>query len=202
MVTPERERMRSFIAVDLAEPVRAAIGTLQRELAAVHADVRWVRTEGMHVTLKFLGAVEAPRLERVHVAVGAALQAQPALHVQARGVGGFPSLRRPRVLWVGLQAEGLVDLAARVDAAVTSLGFEAEPRAFTPHVTLGRVTSLRGWEPLEAQLKGHLDDDFGGSDVDAVTIYRSTLRPTGAVYTALWTIALKKHNKGEHDNGC
>jgi len=187
---PEAERIRSFIAVELAESVRAAIGTLQRGLAGVAADVRWVRTEAMHVTLKFLGAVEAPRLERVHAAVAAALAAQPSLHLRAHGVGAFPSLRRPRVLWVGLQAEGLVGLAARVDAALTPLGFAPEARPFAPHVTLGRVNSLRGWDALEARLGAHLDDDFGDSDLDAVTIFRSTLRPTGSIYTVLWTISL------------
>jgi 2'-5' RNA ligase len=198
----ETERIRSFIAIDLAEPVRAAIGALQRELAGMQADIRWMRVEGMHVTLKFLGAVDAPRLDAVHATVKTALHAQPALHVRAHGVGAFPSLRRPRVLWVGLQADGLVELAARADAAVTPLGFEPEKRAFTPHVTLGRVNTLRRWPALEAQLAGHLDDDFGSSDIDAVTIYRSTLRPTGAVYTPLWTMSLNKHKEGApYDNG-
>ncbi len=196
------ECIRSFVAIDLAAPVRAAIGALQHELLDAKADVRWVRVEGMHVTLKFLGAVEAPRLAAVHAALADALHGQPALHVRAHGVGAFPSLRRPRVLWVGLQAEGLVELAARVDTAVTPLGFEPERRPFTPHVTVGRVNSLRGWAPLEAQLKGHLDDDFGTSDVDEVTVFRSTLRPTGAVYTPLWTITLNKYKQGEpYDNG-
>jgi len=198
----ETERIRSFIAIDLAEPVRAAIASLQRELARANADVRWVRREGMHVTLKFLGAVEAPRLERVHEAVETALHTQPALHVRAHGVGAFPSLRRPRVLWVGLEAEGLVELAAQIDAAVTPLGFEPEKRSFTPHATLGRVNSLRRWAALEAQLATHIDDDFGSSDVDAVTIYRSTLRPTGSIYTPLWTMSLNKHKEGApYDNG-
>jgi 2'-5' RNA ligase len=196
-------RIRSFIAIDLAEPVRAAIGTLQRELARANADVRWVRVEGMHVTLKFLGAVEAPRLERVHAAVESALRAQPALHVQARGVGAFPSLRRPRILWVGLHGDGLVELTARTAEVVTPLGFAPEPRAFTPHVTLARVNSLRRWPALEAQLLAHLEDDFGASDIDAVTIFRSTLQPTGAVYTPLWTIPLDKHKEGApYDTGC
>ena len=199
---PEATRIRSFIAVDLAESVCAAIGTLQGELARMKADVRWTRVEGMHVTLKFLGAIEAPRLDAVHAALERALHAQPALHVRAHGVGAFPSLRRPRVLCVGLQAAGLVELAARVDTTVTALGFEPERRAFTPHVTLGRVNSGRGWAPLEARLSGHLDDDFGASDVDEVTIFRSTLRPTGAIYTPLWTISLDKYKRGEpYDNG-
>lgn len=187
---PEVERIRSFIAVELAESVRAAIGTVQRELAGVNADVRWVRADGMHVTFKFLGAVEAPRLARVHAALAAALQARPALHVRAHGLGAFPSLRRPRVLWVGLQAEGLTALAARIDAAVAPLGFAPEARAFTPHVTLGRMNSLRGWGALEARFAAHLHDDFGSSDIGAVSIFRSTLRPTGSIYTVLWTISL------------
>jgi RNA 2',3'-cyclic 3'-phosphodiesterase len=199
----EAERIRSFIAIDLAEPVRAAIATLQRELAGTNADVRWVRTESMHVTLRFLGAVEAERLNRVHAAVAAALQAQPPLDVRAHGVGAFPSLRRPRVLWAGLQSAGLVELAACVDATTTALGFAPELRAFTPHITLGRVNSQRGWGPLETQLTSHLDDDFGASTIEAVTIYRSTLRPTGAIYTPLWTMTLNKYKQGEHyDNRC
>jgi len=187
---PEAERIRSFIAVDLAESVRAAISALQRDLAGAGADVRWVRSEGMHVTLKFLGAVEAPRLERVYAAVATALGAEPALHVRARGVGAFPSLRRPRVLWVGLHGDGLAALAARVDAAVIPLGFTPEDRGFTPHVTLGRVNSRRGWETLHGRIAAHLDADFGDSDIDAVTIFRSTLRPAGSVYTVLWKISL------------
>jgi 2'-5' RNA ligase len=198
----ETERIRSFIAIDLAEPVRAAIASLQRELARANADVRWVRVEGMHVTLKFLGAVDAPRLDRVHAAVATTLHLQPALPIRAHGVGAFPSLHRPRVLWVGLQSEGLVELAARIDAAVTPLGFEPEQRPFTPHATLGRVNSLRRWAALEAQLATHIDDDFGRSDVDAVRIYRSTLRPTGSIYTPLWTMSLNKHKEGApYDNG-
>jgi len=190
MVMPEVERIRSFIAVELAESVRAAIGTLQGQLAGAGADVRWVGAGGMHVTLKFLGSVDAPRLERVHACVAAALAGQPALHVRARGVGAFPSLRRPSVLWVGLQAEGLAALARRIDTAVTGLGFAPEARAFTPHVTLGRMKSLRGWDALHAQLAAHLDDDFGDSAIGAVTIFRSTLRPAGSLYTVLWTISL------------
>src|SRR5262249_50328419 len=111
------------------------------------------------------------------------------------GLGAFPSLRRPRVLWAGLNGPGLPELAGRVDAALTPLGFPAEQRAFAAHVTLGRVNSLRGWPSLEAIFKAHVDDDFGGSDIDAVTVYRSTLQRGGAIYTPLWTIPLSG-NKG------
>ncbi len=197
---PEKDTIRSFVAVDVAAPVHAAIAALQAELARVRADVRWVRAEGMHVTLKFLGAVEADRLQRVRAVLVDALAGQPALEVHVRGTGAFPSLRRPRVLWVGLEGAGLSELAGVVDAALVPLGFAAEKRNFTAHVTLGRVNSLRGWPALEEQFKAHLDDDFGSSRIDAVTVYRSTLRAGGAVYSALWTIPLCRHREGStHD---
>lgn len=201
MPTAETERIRCFIAVDLEPQVRAGLRALIEEFARCKSDVRWVRGEGVHVTLKFLGWVEAPRLEPIHAAVAAAVGDRPALRVRARGLGAFPSLRRPRVLWVGLEGDGLAPLAAAVEAAMQPLGFEPEKRGFTPHVTLGRVNGMRGWSRVEEMFKTHLSDDFGESAVTAVVIYRSTLRPDGAIYTPLWTIPLRWHKEGEqHDN--
>jgi 2'-5' RNA ligase len=211
--------IRSFIAVDLQSPVLAAVGELQAHLARIKADVRWVRPQGMHVTLKFLGPVEPGRLEQVYTSVVAAVRGRPALQLCVHGLGAFPSWRRPRVLWVGLAAsvgsagplpdgslrptmsdrrgggDGLAALAAAIDTAVQPFGFEPEKRGFTPHITLGRVNSLRGWPALEEVLKMHLDDDFGSSTVSAVVIYRSTLRPDGSVYSPLWTIPLGQHKE-------
>jgi 2'-5' RNA ligase len=194
-------RIRSFVALDLDASVRQAVCDLQSQLARIKADVRWVRAEGLHVTLKFLGSVEPARLERVHATLAASVADQPALHVRARGLGAFPGWRRPRVVWVGLHGDGLVELAVRVDNALTAVGFEPEGRAFTPHLTLGRVNSPRGWPRLEEVCKAHLDDDFGESDINAVTIYRSTLQRGGAVYTPLWTIPLGRHKGASHDIG-
>lgn len=200
--TDGEARIRSFVALDLDAIVRAAVGALQSELAHHKADVRWVRPEGMHVTLKFLGSVAAPLLEQVHSTLVAAVGGTPRLQVRVGGLGAFPSWRRPRVVWVGLSGDGLAELAASVEAAVARLGFEPERRPFTPHLTLGRVNSLRGWPRLEEVLKAHLGDDFGESVIDAVTIYRSTLQKGGAVYSRLWTIPLQEHRKGgTYDSG-
>jgi len=196
----ESSGIRSFVAVDLDAPVLQAVTDLQGALRRINADVRWVRPEGLHVTLKFLGSVDPERLARVHAALVSDLHEQPALHVSVRGLGAFPNWRRPRVVWVGLHGEGFGTLAARVDGALAPLGFEREQRAFTPHLTLGRVNSLRGWPRLEEACKAHLDDDFGASDIGAVTIYRSTLQRGGAVYAPLWTIALSRHKGVVHDS--
>lgn len=189
---PETQRIRSFIAVDLEPPVLEGVRALQATFSHTRGDVRWVRPGGLHVTVKFLGPVEPARLAQVHAAVQAALRAQPCLAVRVRRLGAFPSLRRPRVLWVGVESEELGALARGIDTALTPLGFAPEERAFAPHLTLGRVNSLRGWPALEEQFKGHLDDDFGTSTVTAVAIFRSTLQPGGAVYTPLWTIPLQQ----------
>ena len=196
MATESTESIRSFIAVDVEEPVRHGLRHLLGELVQIKADVRWVREGGLHATLKFLGSVQAPRLPQLQATLGAGLAAQPVLQVQVCGLGAFPTLRRPRVLWVGLRGAGLVELAAAVEQVTTACGFEAESRPFTPHITLGRVNGTRGWSRVEEVIKAHLSDDFGSSTVDKVTVYRSTLRPTGAVYTPLWTIPLSQHKGG------
>jgi 2'-5' RNA ligase len=195
MAAAENGNIRSFIAVDLSASVRAALQRLRDEFAQLRCEVRWVRVEGVHVTLKFLGWVEPPRLEQVRATLAAAVAGQLALQVRARGLGAFPNLRRPRVLWVGLEGEGLAELATCVEEAMSRLDFEPERRGFTPHVTLGRVNGMQGWSRVEELFKAHLSDDFGECIVDAVTMYRSTLHPDGAVYTPLWTIPLIQ-NKG------
>jgi 2'-5' RNA ligase len=196
MGTDAGARIRSFIAVDLASPVRAALRQLLAELSQVKCAVRWVRGEALHVTLKFLGAVEPARLELARATLATAVSGRSALRVRACGLGVFPSWRRPRVLWVGLEGEGLPELAVCVEAAMCQVGFEPEGRAFTPHITLGRVNGHRGWSRVEEYVHAHLSDEFGSSIVECVTIYRSVLHPDGAEYTPLWTIPLGRNMEG------
>ncbi len=148
------DAIRSFVAFDIDPAVRTALRALQTAFLDTHADVRWVRAEGLHVTLKFLGAVEPARLEVVHTALVAALADQPPLRLTVRGLGAFPAWRRARVVWVGLAGEGLIELAACAERTLTGLGFPAEGRPFTPHLTIGRVNSPRGWPRLEELIDG------------------------------------------------
>jgi 2'-5' RNA ligase len=182
--------VRTFVAVDLAPDVHQAIVELKGELARVPSQVRWVRNEGLHATLKFLGAVQADRAEQVGEAVARATASIAAFMARVRGLGAFPSIKRPRVLWVGMEARPLTTLAQAVERELVSLGFARDPRPFHPHVTLGRVSGGRGWKALERLLERHWTDDFGATPVNSVTVYRSDLRPGGPVYTALWTRAL------------
>ncbi len=180
--------VRTFFAVEVAAEIQAALVALKRDLARADAAVRWVRDEGLHATLKFLGAVPERTLPAVHAAAVACAHPVPVLSAHVRGLGIFPSPARPRVIWVGLECEGLGALAAALDTALAPLGYAPERRAFTAHITLGRVNGTAGWAPLEAMLERHWHDDFGSCRIGELIGYRSDLRPGGALYTKLWTI--------------
>jgi len=186
--------------VDLEPAVLERLSSLQSHLRQCGGDVRWVRPEGIHITLKFLGAVAPQRLDQVNTAVRAGIAGVPAATIGVQGIGGFPSLQRPRILWVGLRDDGtLAELARRIDVALAALGFVEEKRPFRPHATIGRVNSWRGWTAIEKRIDEHINDDFGDSALREVIVYRSTLQRGGAVYTPLWTIPLTENRGTNHD---
>lgn len=179
--------------MDIGEQLRAALAALVRGMAHAGGDARWVRPESMHATLKFLGHVEAARLEHVRNTVARAAGGHRVMQMRVRRIGGFPSLQRPRVLWAGIDCPGLGELARDIDAALAGIGFVPEERPFGAHITLARLRSLRGWEKLARAVQAHADDEIGQVLVSQIVIYRSILQPQGAAYTPLWTIPLAQH---------
>jgi 2'-5' RNA ligase len=196
----EPARIRAFVAVNFSPDVHQTLVRLKAELGQVsrraHSDIRWTRDEGLHVTLKFLGAVPLRQLEDVYDALAKATGSMERFDAHVRGLGAFPSMGNPRVVWVGLEAPALVNLAHAIENGLAALGFPGERRAFHPHVTLGRVRGRRGWKEVEEVLKLHWTDDFGVSPIEEVVLYRSDLHPGGAVYTSLWTRALADSRRG------
>ena len=188
MAVQANDRMRTFLAVCVAADVAARIVELKRELAATGADVRWVRDDGLHATVKFLGSIAAAALDEMRDALRRALAVIAPFDAKVAGIGGFPNLRRPRVLWIGMEAEALPRLAAAVEETAARFGFAPENRAFRCHVTLGRVSSLTGWPRLEAAVRSRAGEQFGNSAIEELVAFRSDLRRGGAVYTKLWTI--------------
>jgi 2'-5' RNA ligase len=179
--------VRAFIAVRVDDAVEQAVAALVDELKAGRGEgVRWVRRGNLHLTLKFLGpAVPIGKLEPLKTMLErVAAEAEP-FDLAVHGVGGFPSLERPRVIWVGLEGAGLQHLAKRVEEAAARCGFEPERRPFTGHLTIGRVNSYRGFEKTRRALSVVAERDFGRSRIDALTLYRSTLTPEGPVYEPL-----------------
>ncbi len=183
--------VRTFIAVELSEPIRAAalgaVQALQRAAPGPSKGVGWLREESMHVTLKFIGYAAEDAIPDVKAALRKAATSVPAFDAEFAGAGGFPSIGRPRVLWVGLRrgAAELQSLRDAVEGEVAPLGFPTEARAFHGHVTLGRVKDPRSAKPMGEAMRGLGDVALGSMRVQSVTLFRSELKPTGAVYTAL-----------------
>jgi 2'-5' RNA ligase len=152
--------------------------------------VAWTAVDNLHITLKFLGGVEDTRLPDVTAALAQAVSV-PAFDVPVRGLGAFPTPSRPRVLWAGTAAAPAFGaLAAAVDRALGSVGFPAEDRSFTPHVTLGRVRDGRRDPGLAGALAAAAAEPFGVLRVARVSLMRSDLSPRGARYTELdgWSL--------------
>ncbi len=182
--------IRAFIAVNLDPQVIEEIAKIQAMLKKAGGDIRWSRPEGFHLTLKFLGDIQKNRVAAILAALNEALKEDPPLSIVARGLGAFPQVKRPRVLWVGLQGEGLKELTDKIEQELIFLDFPPEDRDFTPHITLGRVRSLKGWQQVLPIVQEKQAEQFGESQVSEVVLYSSDLKPGGAVYTPLGKVVL------------
>ncbi|MBI5143261.1 MAG: RNA 2',3'-cyclic phosphodiesterase [Nitrospirae bacterium] len=177
---------RCFIALKFSGEVIAAVSGLLAGLRLAGADVKWVRPESMHLTLAFLGDVDVDRLGGVKTIVANAAKHRAPFEFNVAGVGGFPNLRHPRVLWAGIDApDGLFDLQRDIEAALAGIGFAPEGRPYSPHLTLGRVRSGSGLGEAVAALRKHEDTAFGCAKVDELYLMESRLSPSGAKYIEL-----------------
>ncbi len=182
--------MRTFIAVPLPEICRETLEKMQRPMRSLGAEVRWTSIPSIHLTLKFLGEIDPALVP----GLASAIRSIPAapFGLCLRGLGAFPDLRNPRVVWCGVQGEvrALESLQSEVESACERLGFARENRPFHPHLTLGRVNGKRNLQPLLDYIKigTELESSFVTQDVN---IYKSVLTPRGAVYSILESIALR-----------
>ena len=149
--------------------------------------IRWTNPEQIHLTLFFLGDVELARLPEIQAALRDACRGHPPFRLRARALGCFPSARRPRILWAGLEGElgSLRELKAAVDERLAPLGFAGEERPFHPHVTLGRISAgleARACQQVARALESQPENDYGEWEVGRINLMRSRLAPAGATY--------------------
>jgi len=146
----------------------------------------------LHLTLKFLGSVPEERIDAVAGALREASTDTSPFQARIRGLGAFPTARRPRVVWAGVTdgAPDMIELARRIDAALASLGFPRDERPFSPHVTLGRVREPGRNPALTEALGSAATREFGQMRVPSASLMRSELNPRGARYTELATVRL------------
>ena len=192
----ESEQVRLFVAVTVPEAVKAKMAEAQAALRRVLPDrnVRWARGEQFHLTLRFLGDVEAARVEALGESLRGACRDFGALQLRAQGVGFFPNERYPRVVWVGVrdEAEQLPRLQQVVEAATDAFTTEKKEERFTGHLTLARIRGIRREEAeaLAQVAAGMADRLFGQWTGYRVELMRSELLPQGARHTCLGSFAL------------
>jgi 2'-5' RNA ligase len=184
--------IRSFIAIDLPEETRKALAAVQEQLKQSRARVRWVRTNSIHLTLRFLGNIHPAQVEDIALAVAQEVRDEPPITLGAAGLGAFPSRKKPRVIWIGMEGEvqRLSRIQARVENALEPLGFVREKRVFQPHLTIGRVKDRRRLQALIDAMATLDMEPFNSFDADEIILYKSDLRPTGAIYTKLHRMPL------------
>ena len=189
--------IRCFIAIDLDPDVRRRLGDVQDRLRSTlpGEPLRWVRPDGVHLTLKFLGDQPADRLESIRQILSAWASDAAPLDLQIAGAGAFPDSARPRVVWVGVhEASGrLPGWVDGLEALLEPLGVRCEGRPYQPHLTLGRVKDRltpAGLQGLQQELSALDQKTIASFHVEEVILYRSELRPAGAVYSPLATAQL------------
>ncbi|MBN2462691.1 MAG: RNA 2',3'-cyclic phosphodiesterase [Dehalococcoidia bacterium] len=191
------EQIRSFIAIELPEEVKAGLRRLQTELKLPqHSFVKWVATGSIHLTLKFLGNISASKVADITSVMEQASQGVSPFQLEVTEVGAFPNLRQPRVLWVGIKGEvdKLVGWQQRIDKGLLPLGFARETRPFTPHLTLARLREgvspgdRRDFGEMVAKTPAELSYKF---NVTSLSLMKSQLLPGGAVYSRLAEVKLK-----------
>lgn len=185
------ESIRTFIAIELPDAVKAQVEALETQLKRTRADVNWISPRNMHITLKFLGDTAPDRLSAVREGVGEAAAPMSSFSMGLSHIGAFPNLDRPRVFWIDVQEgrDGLVALQQRVEEALLSRRFVREERPFSPHLTIGRVRSPQGLGLLTEQVR-RTAFQAPCFSVTRIVIIKSELRPNGPVYTVLDHVAL------------
>ncbi len=189
--------MRLFVALEIPAVVRDNLAALINDLRASDASssknkARWVRPENLHVTLKFIGNVDAGKIDPIREAL-AEVCSGSAVALHFRGLGFFPNEKRPRVLWVGIEASpNLAPLAASIDARLEKSGIPRETRDFSPHLTLARFDPPGISETLRAAAQESASKEFGAVRTGEFHLFESKTRPTGAEYTRLSSFSFAK----------
>ena len=191
------EQVRSFIAIELPDEVKAGLVQLEAQLKLSKIpSVKWVDPYSIHLTLKFLGNIAVDRISEIAKVMKEAARGLSPFHLEVKGLGVFPNLKRVQVVWVGVggEVDKLSQLQQRIESSLVPLGFTAESRPFTPHLTLARLRdrALPDERQRLAQLIAATKfESVYTIKVDSINLMRSQLTREGAIYSRLSAIELK-----------
>jgi RNA 2',3'-cyclic 3'-phosphodiesterase len=183
--------IRLFVALLLPDDLKKKLADLISQLRPLAGGIKWVEPENLHLTLKFIGERPETDVAPIIAAIEAAIVGRKGFDVPIKGCGGFPNLRNPRVIWVGMEnADPAVEMAAQIDSQLQALEIPPEDRPFSPHLTIGRVKMKTNLTPLSGQME-KTNFDAGILTVDRVGLVKSTLMPHGPIYENLKVFKLE-----------
>jgi len=184
--------LRTFVALSLPQTAITALGQLQEGLKRCRLPVRWVRPDNIHLTLKFLGDTPPTVVPAVSDALAVAVSGAAPFYLGLKGVGVFPGIKAARVIWAGLYGDvaQVIDLQQAVETSLFKVGFPRDKRSFKAHLTLGRIKAAVAPAQMAEALAAFSTFSAKRFVADAVTLFKSDLQPSGAVYTSLKRIAL------------
>jgi 2'-5' RNA ligase len=190
--------IRAFIAIDLSQEILERIDQMSLDLRSrlEEVPVRWVPADNIHLTLKFLGNVSTANLEMLKEIMGNVVANHHECDISVGGIGAFPKTHNPRVIWVGMEVpQELISLQHNIEIETARLGYSREHRPFSPHLTFGRVSRNASSQDVRAIaeiLDSYKVGFLGATRITSVYLYRSDLKPEGAVYTPIYTAVLGK----------
>ena len=186
MSTTKGDEVRCFVAIEVPKPVQALLKPVQVRLQSDIRRASWTKFGNFHLTLKFLGDVNSEVVGAVSEAVENVAATQSRFSIEFGGIGAFPRLERPRVIWVGVKhgAATVSHLAKAVNLELKNFGFPTDNR-FHPHLTLGRLRSPMNLQPLKSVLRKYDTIEGATVSVNEITVMQSQLHPNGAIYTPL-----------------
>jgi 2'-5' RNA ligase len=187
--------MRTFIAIELPREIKDALGKLQARLKASGADVKWVKPENIHLTLKFLGETDEEKTAEIKNILADTAQNFKTFLIRPYSLGAFPKIQSPRVIWIGIDKgdSETKSIAGRLEERLAAIGIPKEERPFSSHITIGRVRSFLNRDKLIRELKnlgGKIEANPQEFPVTRLALFESTLTPQGPIYKPLQEVSL------------
>ncbi|MFH2045062.1 MAG: RNA 2',3'-cyclic phosphodiesterase [Pseudomonadota bacterium] len=191
------DTIRAFIAFELPENILSFINNIQKDLKQFGFPVRWVKPDNIHLTLHFFGNIDKSDVEHIKVAVGDCVKSFSHINLSVKGIGVFPSITRPRVIWAGISGEIplLLSLHNTLEKRLEEFGFKIEERPFQAHLTMGRFKGKVNNGKLIEAIRKYQNFDPEVFTAKEIILFNSNLKPEGAVYTELLNVPLVERGK-------
>ena len=187
------DMIRAFIAIPLDPKIQHSIERMQDHLKKTNSDVKWVKSENIHITLKFLGDVNTEQINSVKQALSNCTHNTRPFKVELSQLGAFPNIEHPRTLWVGLKdhKQKLSRMAVSLEKALGKIGFQGDQRPFSPHITIGRIRSSNNIDALSKSMSNYPISENCIQTISKIILFQSILSSEGPIYEPLYKVNIK-----------